>query len=327
MVGSEDPKYAFVIGRVRAREARLLTRQRFDQLSRLGSEAEILRSLSDTYYGELSGESLVESLAAARREAYDFFTHYCLDPWAVEGLKLRWDFYNLKAFVKAQFAEADPNPFFSSQGNYPLDVIQGLMTGEGETRGPRLLQDGLAQALAAYYEAKRPAAIDFTLDQCWFEALRIRTLQNRWLSRYLQVFADLANLLTLVRFKYLERPSAELGQTLLRHGTIPVRAFSEIYPEAWDGIVRWLGSTPYGRLCDGVTYLTQQGSFARQERLTAETKLSFLKRTRYFTFGIEPLIAYYLFKEAEVKNLSRIGFGIAQGVEISELRERIAWVD
>lgn len=326
MLGSEDPRYGFAIGRVRAREARLLTRSRFDRLAQLGSEEELLGGLADTPYAELSGEGLTGRLAAARRENREFFLRYCLDGWAVEGLKLRWDLYNLKLFIKARFGGVDPKPLFSPEGRFSIDLVERAVSGEGVVDQP--LQLGLERALTAYYEVKNPAYIDFELDGYWFKLIWALAHENPWFRQYLRLCADLSNLETLVRFKFLEEPGSELPRALLPYGSLPKEIFLQIYSEPWDGVLGRLRLTPYHRwLADGVEYLREKGSFVRLERLITETKLSFLKRARYFTFGVEPLISYYLFKEAEIRNLSLIGFGIAQGVDIQELRERIAWVD
>jgi vacuolar-type H+-ATPase subunit C/Vma6 len=84
--------------------------------------------------------------------------------------------------------------------------------------------------------------------------------------------------------------------------------------------------TPYARLVeDGVTGV-RQGSMLRLERLAREHKLTYLHGSRYMTFGYEPLLTYYLFRENEITNLRQLNAAKEAGLDEALCREMVALV-
>ena len=86
--------------------------------------------------------------------------------------------------------------------------------------------------------------------------------------------------------------------------------------------------TRFNRMMDeGMEHAATKKTFLRLERLGRELVLQYLRRARYLTFGYEPLVSYYLFRENELTNLRQLYAAKAAGLDESECRELVAYVE
>ncbi|MEO0074964.1 MAG: V-type ATPase subunit [candidate division WOR-3 bacterium] len=164
---------------------------------------------------------------------------------------------------------------------------------------------------------------------------QLKSLANQFLNLYFQSFIDLENLRSLLRIKNLAQREKQdlttqkklLANVLLNGGTIQLMNFFELLASNWQDIIQWSNTTPYQTVVEaGINYLLEKRSFLRFERLANEYKQQILLLSRYCTFGYEPLVAYYLLKESEIRNLRKIAYGIIEQTPKDEIKESIACV-
>ncbi|HEC83410.1 MAG TPA: hypothetical protein ENI46_02850, partial [Firmicutes bacterium] len=73
--------------------------------------------------------------------------------------------------------------------------------------------------------------------------------------------------------------------------------------------------------------IEKEGTFVELEREIDNYLISFLHLTRYFTFGLEIILAYGLLKENEIRMLRLILAAKERGVAAEALKGRIANVE
>jgi vacuolar-type H+-ATPase subunit C/Vma6 len=95
--GTEDTRYAFVNGIVRAREARLLTKGHFDRLI-AGTLSSFPTILADTSY--VGDGDIPTGLERAGNEIKKFFRNYCLTPEVQKLIDWPEQIHNLKVKLK-----------------------------------------------------------------------------------------------------------------------------------------------------------------------------------------------------------------------------------
>jgi len=137
----------------------------------------------------------------------------------------------------------------------------------------------------------------------------LKNLDNDLLNEYFTNAIDLENIRNLVRIKNLaDREKQDIlaqkkmfAGVFLKNGSISQRTMTELLNEDWNAIIQWSAKTKYQNCIEqGVNYLINQKSFVRMEKLIEEEKQKILLKSRYATFGFEPLVAYFLFKENEI---------------------------
>ncbi|MEO0072284.1 MAG: V-type ATPase subunit [candidate division WOR-3 bacterium] len=163
----------------------------------------------------------------------------------------------------------------------------------------------------------------------------LRRLNNDFLNYYFKTAIDLENIRNALRIKYLIEKTEDnttsifknINRIWLKGGEFTSEDAVKYFVEPWSTIIEWVAKTKYALcLTEGIEYLISQNSFLRLERKIEEEKQKILLLTRYLVFGYEPLIAYYLFRENEIRNLRRIALGIKAKIPRERLKENIVCV-
>jgi V/A-type H+-transporting ATPase subunit C len=329
---SEDLRYGFINGRVRALENTLLDRQRYERLVRAGGVQELRSLLADTVYGrylsEDSSVSMERALVLVAADNYGLVSQYCSDQWLLRVLSLRIDFYNIKTTVKDRIAgrESEPDKL-QRGGDWSGERLKALAAGNEETE-PAAVREAVAEVIKAAAEEPEtvPVLLDAALDRVeQEEQLRLAT-GSRFVLEYLGIHADVENIRTLVRTKVFGEEKALFGRAFLPGGTLTLEQLTEIWNEELDAVPGRLRVTPYARLAEEGIAGVRQGTMLKQERLCREHRLLHLLDSRYMTFGYEPLFAYYLFRENEIANLRQLLAAKEAGLQESLCRETVAHV-
>jgi V/A-type H+-transporting ATPase subunit C len=137
---------------------------------------------------------------------------------------------------------------------------------------------------------------------------------------------DLYNLRTLMRLKFAERDESTY---FLHEGFVERDRFVQGLDLNYDSLAALFFATPYFELVEeGTRYFRDRQSFLALERGCEDYLMGFLKTTRYLIAGCQPVIAYLLMKEAEIRTVRMILTGKKNGLEPSLMMDRLgAWIE
>jgi len=297
--GTEDTRYAFVNGMIRAKEAKLLRKNHFDRLIEAGID-NFRPILSDTVYTG-TGEFLGVLMDIEKQER-QFFNKYCLHNEVKEIVFLPEAIHNLKVKLK----NGDTRLL------YDVDI-------SGLESSPEIIE-----IISEYLKHKNIFILSTELDK--FLCKKIKDLSNisQFFSEYFKIYFDLENIRSFFRARQFENSVEIFKQVYIEYSSISEKIFLENLNKDIDTITRIFRNTIYGNIVEqGGNYLETQGSFLKLERLCDEMKLQFLKLTRYYTFGVEPLFGYYQFKLSEIKRLRQVYMGKQYNIPVAQLKESI----
>jgi V/A-type H+-transporting ATPase subunit C len=326
---SEDPKYGFAIGRVRALEPALMDGPRYERLIRAHGGKEFASALAETAYGrflEGGAAGVMRALEGASKDNRDFFSTYALDGWLARLFLLPGAFRSLKAVVKDAL----------SQGRGGVELPEEI---DALPEKP-LVAEVVSDTIRVFSRDRDPAAVDTALDRL-LQQVELRVARaSECLTGYFGLHADTENLRTLVRVKAREGAERNLAEEMesafLEGGTLTLASLAAALPQPWDAILDLLGKAPpFGvgneefreYLEQGRAALKDRRSFVRMERVGRETELRYLRRTRYATFGHEPLVAFFLLRENELRNLRLVYAAKLAGRPIEETQDLVAYVE
>ncbi len=297
--GTEDTRYTFVNGVVRAKEAKFLKKSHFDRLIDAGIDS-FRPILSDTVYTG-TGEFL-DALMEIEKEERQFFYKYCLHYEIKEMVLLPEKIHNLKVKLKNGDAKL----------LYDVDISDLESS------------DEIIAIISAYLKHKDSFILSTELDKFLCKKLWGFSTVSPFFFEYFKIYFDLENIRNFFRARQFENPLEIFKQVYIGYGSITDKLFLENLNKDMGTIIRAFRNTIYGNIVEqGGNYLETQGSFLRLERLCEEMKLSFLKLTRYYTFGVEPLFGYYQFKLSEIKRLRQVYMGKQYNIPIEQLKESI----
>ncbi len=297
--GTEDTRYAFANGIVRAREARLLTRGHLDRLI-ASPVVNFSTILADTVYGGY--EDIGAGFDTEATAISTFVRRYCETPEVLHMIDWPEQMHNLKVKLK--------------EGGEHLYYPQSESDVETWPE--------VADAIAAFAIDKDPFLLSTNLDTVLCKYLYEVSQFGLFFSTYYQLYFDLENIRSFFRARQFEKSRDIFEQVFIEHGTLSKVIFIENLSNRFDVLAKSFFTTPYAHIIDlGGAYLEDHHSFLRLERLYEEMKLRFLVQARKMTFGVEPLFCYHEFKLAEIRKLRQVYWGRLNEVSIDELRESI----
>jgi len=329
-VSSHDQRYAYASGRIRALEMTLLGKQRLDRIAEASDLHEVLRQLSDTAYAshidEIEESGYQVFLRNAERRLLDLVDSLSLDREVSDILRLGHDFHNLKVALREQVSGRDLGDLYMDLGRFDPEEIRGPVKNEALDRLPGMLSLPAKEALEAYRASSDPGEADIIVDKAMFAHFLgvaggyggpfIRTIARTWI--------DLANIRTFMRARYLGFETRMLPGLLIEGGLVRLSDFCDIYQFTLDEILGRFEFSPYRKVVEiGGAAAEKSGSFVPLEREIDNVVISLLRITRYFTFGLEVVVAYALVKQIEIKALRLVLAAKDGGTAPDLIKERI----
>jgi len=326
-----DSKYAYAAGRIRALETRLLDRHRLERMLESESADAALRSLQDTDYGThmadlKSGAEYEKVLESERKAVYELFRRLCLDEEAQSVYFSRFDFHNVRVLAKAKVSQREPNGLLSYHGQFDPKELREHFEEEKLDHLPEHLSRAATEALEAFHASGTSRLLDVVVDRFQHEhqlSLAWR-FSNEFITNLLRLRADIHNILTLYRVKWLGEDYKLYDNAALDGGFLEKDRLRAAFHDPWESIPSRFTVTPYMEIIEaGGSDVINAGSFARLEKGADDYMMGYLRLTKTVTFGLEPLYAYLLVKESELKSIRMIMVGKMYGIPPERIRERL----
>jgi len=309
-VGGDDWRYTFQTAQARVLEMQMLTRAALNDMANAENFAQAADLLSPTEYAlppAAKGAEDIETLLLARRYAVrELFANLMLDKPFVHLFKTRDDFANLRLALRRTLTDKPAGADYSDDGNVQPELFEQVFSGESSSNSAQLpgyMQQAADQATLAYYQNKDIRQIDYAIDQyqAQYNLKKAHQLKSIFLLGLFSILIDLTNIRTMLRLKFTE---SEQKSVFLKGGFINLERFIHGLDLGYESMAPLFFVTPYYRIVEaGVAYLTSDNSFLKVEQQCDEFLTGFLKSTLQITAGPQPVIAYLLMKENEIRTV------------------------
>jgi len=317
-VGSDDWRYAFYTAQVRALELQMLSRATLLDMANAASFEQAADLLSGTEYAlahaSASFSEVESTLQLGRSAIRELFSVFMLDKSIVELFKTRDDFANLRLVLRRTLTEKPLGTDYSIDGNVSPEVFEEVFTEDNYELLPDYMRAAAEQAVLAYYQDKDIRRIDYAIDdfQAEYNLEKARRLRSIFLLGLSRLQVDLTNIHTMLRLKFTDseqgtRLAGTERKVFLKGGFIEQERFIHGLDLGYEALGPLFFVTPYYRLVDiGANYLGSNKSFLKIEQQCEEHLTGFLKSTVQITAGHQPIIAYLLMKENEIRTVRLI---------------------
>jgi len=274
--------------------------------------------LSATEYALSPGARILaelENILLLRRsELRELFAILCIGKPIVKLFRTRDDFANLRLALRRTLTERPVGTDYSSDGNVPAEHFEQVFEQDNSDLFPDYMQKAVERAVLAYYQNRAPALreqkdirhIDYAIDaaQAEYNLKKARRLESIFLLGLFRIQIDLTNIRTMLRLKFTK---SEQRNVFLDGGFIEAERLQKSLDLAYEAIAPLFFVTPYHHVVEaGANYLMSDKSFLRLEQQCDEFLTGFLKTTIQITAGPQPIIAYLLMKENEIRKVRLI---------------------
>jgi len=322
----KDTDYLFISTYLRSREKNLLTAARMERMIDAPTADEAGKVLQEIGYGEFSATSdreLGQALAREREALFQDLYRYVPDKAVVDVFKVKYDYHNLKALLKAQAMGIDGERLLLDAGRVPAASLERAVR-EGDFDSlPETLRKAAKEAHEVLGATGDPQLSDFVLDRAYYEEMlsSARSTRSDFLVRYVQATIDAANLRSAVRTLRMKKGGDFLKKVLFEGGTIPV---DSILSAALGGNLEELYRTTELKVAaEAGAEAVRGGDLTRFEKLCDDAVTTFAAGAKRVPFGVEAVIGYLVAKEIEFTAVRIIMASRMAGIDGDTIRQRL----
>ena len=324
----KDTDYLAISARVRAMETGLLTRERMEQVLEARSDDEAVKILQECGYPELDAthpEAMDAALSAAREATLSDLGDSAPDPRYIDIFKLKYDYHNVKAVLKAGAMGTDPDRMLMDMGRVPAaEVKEAVQTGNVENL-PVRLATAVKEAKEVLDTTRDPQLSDIVLDRWCYRDMDdvAEATGSAFLHGYVKAQIDAANLRSLVRTLRMGKNADFLKGVLFAGGDISEDAILAVSAGGGNGMMELYGSTRFRAAAEAGAEALRGGALTHFEKLCDDAVGDYLAGAQFVPFGEAPLLGYLAARETEYTNLRILLLGRSTGLPADVIRSRL----
>ena len=305
-------KYANAVAAVKAMENQLLSRSDMEQLINASGKGEI-SSLIAAKRGSGGGPGSLN-------DVWETINGYAPDDKELKILLYRNDFHNLKAALKAMIAGREPQDYYIRPTNLDLDELSTALAAKDYEALPEHIRSTASEA----YELLT-RTLDGQLADSLIDTAAMRTMQRDaekfggdFMKSYARLITAAADIKTAYRCALMKKPKNCIEMAVCGSHGLDKDDLVEAAVSGRESLFSLLESTEYD---DGGRMLAK--SPALFEKWCDDVIMELAETARMQAFGTDPLAAYYIAAEAELKNLRIITVCKESGAARETITERM----
>ena len=318
---NRELEYTYAVARVRANEQTLLSAADIEQLITAGDYKVTMQKLSDAGWGEIKDiynyASYLENYFA---KTWDFLVEIMSDIHELDLLLVKNDMQNLKAALKQIVSQHDAKDLYVQSTVYDTESILKAVEERRWTDLPDFMQEPAKDAYEVLTETANGQLADAIIDKATLE--RIKYLGVKSGSPVLAELAErmcaTANIKTALRCANTGKSKDFVTRSLCDCDSISKDKLIEASLEGVDSVLKYLDESSYKDA--GAKFKESTSVF---EKWCDDILMECVKEARYTAFGIDPIIAYYVARDAEIKTVRIILSAKINNLPADVIRERV----
>ena len=317
--------YLYLSAALRAREAKLLSNERAERMLDAATFEECAKLLTDCGYSDMSQMNAKEIDAELNQHRADIFAELermAPDKAAVDVFRMKYDYHNAKAVVKAEAMGTDASHILSGCGRIAPEKLVAAYNDERWNELPPTMAKAVEDARDTLAHTGNPQLADFLLDRAYFKEFSdtAEALDSKFLKGYVQLLIDSTNLRSTVRTMRMGKDSEFLREALLPGGSVDTDRFLNTDK---DGLAAIFNHTVLENAAALGAEAVEGGGLTAFELACDNAVNSYISGAKLVSFGEEPLVAYVNAVEGEITAIRMILTGRLAGIEPGVIRERL----
>lgn len=325
----DDMIFAQSIARIRYKELSLISRTKIENLVETKDFNECLRLLQDTVYGDYVSNlstSYEEGFKHALEDLYREMKEMIPVKEVVDFLEARYDGHNIKSLIKGKLSNLDTDAMLINAGTIPLDSLR-IMIKDGNFESlPDELKVSTQKALEDYKNLPDPQSIDITMDKGIYKYMLSIAQKSdmQYLVDTVKLMIDVINIKSFLRIKRQDRGIDLMAKVYIEDGTLDKDLFISSMNEPIENFSNKLLLTDHMKwVKEGIDEYLKNDDIGSIEKFGDNYIIDYIKKAKYVSFGPQPIVAYIIARENEIKVLRIILTGKKNKVNPNIIRERL----
>ena len=312
-------RYIYAVARIRKKELELLNSDFLEQLLAAPDEASCLRLLTERGFGK-PGQSAEEILEEENKKIWDLMRDLIGDLSVFNVFLYEIDFHNLKAAVKENCVALSHPGTYRSGGTVSGEALQKALLTRDYAKLPENMQAAAKDALETLLQTRDGQLCDLIIDRAALEAIYAagKKTDSGILSLYSELTVACADIKIAIRSANMKKSKEFADRSIAACDTIDKSRLVKAASEDQEAVIRYLENTSYSGCIDEI-----RTSPAALERWCDNLLIRKIRPQKSNPFGIDPLAAYCLARQSEIKNVRIILTGKRNHFPEEGIRGRI----
>lgn len=318
---NRELEYTYAVARVRANEQTLLSAADIEQLITAGDYKVTMQKLSDAGWGEIKDiynyASYIDNYFA---KTWDFLVEIMSDIHELDLLLVKNDMQNLKAALKQIVSQHDAKDLYVQSTVYDTETIVKAVEERRWNDLPDFMQEPAKEAYVVLTETANGQLADAIIDKATLERIKFLGIESGSpvLAELAERMCATANIKTALRCANTGKSKDFVTRSLCNCDTISKDKLIEASLEGVDSVLKYLEESSYKEA--GAKFKESTSAF---EKWCDDILMECVKEARYTAFGIDPIIAYYVARDAEIKTVRIILSAKINNLPADVIRERV----
>ena len=315
--------YAYGVAYIRSIENRLLDKGDIEALIMAKSPSEAVRMLIDKGYGnEMISPSEYETLLSNQQKlCWQTVREVAPKNAPLDILLYQNDFHNLKVVLKSVFTDnKNIEALFLSPAAVSTDIIIDALNEKDFSALPEMLREPARMAYESYAGTEDIQKSDIIIDKASMDYMMkaAKDSKNDFIISFVKLKNALADIKIAYRAMKTEKDKSFLSSALSEDSGFNRDSFILSALSGEDALLAFVSSNGYENAANAL-----KASMAEFEKYADNALTEYIEKARYITFGVEPLLAYILKKQAELLSVRIIMSGKLNGFSEQSIRERL----
>ena len=318
---NRELEYTYAVARVRANEQTLLSAADIEQLITAGDYKVTMQKLSDAGWGEIKDiydyASYIDNYFA---KTWNFLVEIMSDIHELDLLLVKNDMQNLKAALKQIVSQHDAKDLYVQSTVYDTETILKAVEERRWNDLPDFMQEPAKEAYEVLTETANGQLADAIIDKATLERIKFLGVESGSpvLAELAERMCATANIKTALRCANTGKSKDFVTRSLCNCDTISKDKLIEASLEGVDSVLKYLEESSYKEA--GAKFKESTSAF---EKWCDDILMECVKEARYTAFGIDPIIAYYVARDAEIKTVRIILSAKINNLPADVIRERV----
>jgi len=321
----KDTDFLFLTSMLRARETAMLKEAKIDRMLDAPAFDDAAKLLLECGYPDMSGMKMTELEGVLQKHRSDVFNELSSYKYAVDIVdlfRMKYDYHNVKVLVKSAGANADASYLLSESGSVGIkELTEAFISGQ---RGdlPPPIASAIESAAGILSRTGNPQLSDIEIDKVYFAELAslAERLDDEFITGYVRLMIDSANLRITVRAARVGRDEGFLSNTLIPGGNVSADVIVSSYS---DSVLSAFTADALAQAVSLGGEAIAGGAQTLFELACDNAVLFYVTNTMFISFGPAPVIAYLAKLEWEITAVRMILTGKLTGISPNVIRERL----
>ena len=315
--------YAYGVAYIRAIENKLLTKTDIENLIASKSPKEAVQILRDKgYSGEIDNPKDFEvMLSAELKKAWEEVTYAAPEGASMDILLYKNDFHNLKAMLKAvHLGIKNYEDYILEPNTVDYNLIVSALTEQEFSNLPDMLKGIAGEAYEILSTTLDSQLSDILVDKACMDFMMDEALKsgNEFLTDYVRLLNRISDIKIAIRCAKTEKNADFTSRSLSEKSVFDRDVLAKAALTGENAVIEELINSGYQDEADALKI-----SMAEFEKYSDNLITDYMKKSKYITLGIEPLVSYINTKQFEIQTVRIILSGKLNGFDEDSIRQRI----